>query len=113
MPIDEPRQIGTYVPWAIAAGSELAQDDNFGKGDLYARFAELGHESTYTREGVTARMPTLDEESGLRIPDGVPVLVVVHTGLDQDWRPFAVTEFTMRAVYSGLDYVMKVDDERY
>ncbi|WP_068326818.1 GntR family transcriptional regulator [Janibacter terrae] len=108
---DEPMQVGvTYVPWSIAEGTELAQGDNLGKGDLYARFAELGHEITYTREEVMARMPTLDEANGLRLPEGVPVLVVLHTGLDQDRRPFEVTQFTMRADYSGLDYTMKVDE---
>lgn len=107
---DEPMQVGiTYVPWSIAAGTELGEGDNLGKGDLYARFAELGHEITYTREEVTARMPTLDEVSGLRLPEGVPVLVVLHTGLDQARKPFEVTQFTMRADYSGLDYTMKVD----
>ena len=108
---DEPMQVGvTYVPWSIAEGSELAEGDNLGKGDLYARFAELGHEITYTREEVTARMPTLEEADGLRLPEGVPVLVVLHTGLDQDRQPFEVTQFTMRADYSGLDYTMKVDE---
>lgn len=57
-----------------------------------------------------ARMPTLDEANGLRLPEGVPVLVVLHTGLNQDRRPFEVTQFTMRTDYSGLDYPMKVDE---
>lgn len=107
---DEPMQIGvTYVPWTIAKGTELGAGDRLGKGDLYARFSDLGYEITYTREEVMARMPTPDEANGLRLPDGVPVLVVLHTGLDQDRQPFEVTRFTMRADYSGLDYTMAVD----
>jgi len=107
----EPMQIGvTYVPWEIAKGSELARGDDLGKGDLYARFEDKGHLITYTREEVTARMPTPEEASGLMLPDGVPVLVVLHTGIDQDRRPFEVTEFIMRADYTGLDYLMPVDD---
>ena len=107
---DEPMQIGTtYIPLDIARGSVLAEGDNLGKGDLYSRFSELGHDITFTREEVTARMPTPEEADGLNLPDGVPVLVVLHTGLDQDRRPFEVTEFVMRADYSGLDYTMKVD----
>jgi GntR family transcriptional regulator len=35
---------------------------------------------------------------------------VLHTGLDQDRTPFEVTEFIMRADYTGLDYTMPVDD---
>jgi GntR family transcriptional regulator len=107
----EPMQIGiTYIPWEIAKGSELARGDELGKGDLYARFEDKGHRISYTREEITARMPTLEEASGLMLPDGVPVLVVLHTGLDQDRTPFEVTEFIMRADYSGLDYTMPVDD---
>lgn len=106
----EPMQIGvTYIPWDIAAGSVLAEGDNLGRGDLYARFSDLGYEITFTREEVTARMPTPDEAQGLHLPDGVPILVVLHTGLNQHRRPFEVTQFVMRADYSGLDYTMKVD----
>ncbi len=106
----EPMQIGiTYIPWDIAKGSALARGDELGPGDLYARFEDKGHIITYTREEVTARMPTPDEASGLMIPEGVPVLVVLHTGLDQHKQPFEVTEFIMRADYTGLDYTMPVD----
>lgn len=108
---DEPMQIGvTYIPWEIVKGTELAEGDNLGKGDLYARFSDLGHEITFTREEVTARMPKPDEVIGLSLPDGVPVLVVRHTGLDQHRKAFEVTEFIMRADHSGLDYTMKVDE---
>lgn len=107
----EPMQIGiTYIPWEIAEGSVLGESDDLGKGDLYARFEDRGHEITYTREEIAARMPSLEEAAGLMVPEGVPVLVVLHTGLDQDRRPFEVTEFIMRADYMGLDYTMKVDD---
>ncbi|MGO1055377.1 GntR family transcriptional regulator [Crossiella sp. CA198] len=106
----EPMQIGvTFIPWEIAEGSELATGDQLGKGDLYARFEDKGYLITYTREEVTARMPTPDEVRGLMLPDGVPVLVVLHTGLDQGRRPFELTEFVMRADYTGLDYTMAVD----
>ncbi|MGH3478675.1 MAG: UTRA domain-containing protein, partial [Nocardioidaceae bacterium] len=107
----EPMQIGvTYIPWIVAKDTELARGDKLGKGDLYARFEDKGHLITYTREEVTARMPTPDETNGLMLPDGVPVLVVLHTGLDQDRQPFEVTEFIMRADYTGLDYTMPIDD---
>ena len=51
-----------------------------------------------------------DETEGLQIPDGVPVLDVLHTGIDQNGTPFEVTRFVMRADYTGLDYKMAVDD---
>ncbi|MFD4323585.1 GntR family transcriptional regulator [Nocardioides sp. NPDC058538] len=107
----EPMQRGvTYIPWDIAKDSALGGSDDLGPGDLYARFEDKGHLITYTREEVTARMPSPEEASGLQLPDGVPVLVVLHTGLDQDHQPFEVTEFVMRADYTGLDYTMKVDE---
>lgn len=107
----DPMQIGiTYIPWRIAKGSVLGRSDDLGPGDLYARFEDKGYVITYTREEVTARMPSPDEATGLMLPDGVPVLVVLHTGLDQNREPFEVTEFIMRADYTGLDYTMPVDD---
>lgn len=107
----EPMQKGvTYIPWEIAKGSVLSRGDDLGPGDLYARFEDKGHLITYTREEVTARMPTDEEAAGLMLPAGVPVLVVLHTGLDQNRQPFEVTEFVMRADYTGLDYTMKVDE---
>lgn len=65
---------------------------------------------TYTREVAAARMPTPEEPAGLMLPDSVPVLVVLHTGLDEDGPPFEVAEFVMRADCTGLDDTMPVDD---
>ena len=108
---DEPMQVGvTYIPWTIAKGSVLGTSADMGKGSLYARFEERGHAITRIREEVSARMPTPDEARGLRIPDGVPVLDIVHTGIDQDGTPFEVTQFIMRADRNALDYTMAVDE---
>lgn len=108
---DEPMQVGvTYSPWSIVEGTPVADSAKMGKGSLYARFEEVGHAITTIREEVSARMPTPEEAHGLKIPDGVPVLEVVHTGCDQDGVPFEVTVFVMRADYNGLDYKMPVED---
>jgi GntR family transcriptional regulator len=108
---DEPVQVGlTYAPWEEVADSPIGHSADLGKGSLYARFAELGHEIMRVREEVTARMPTPDEVCGLAIPDGVPVLDVLHTGMDEQGRPFEVTNFIMRADLNGLDYSMPVED---
>jgi GntR family transcriptional regulator len=106
----EPMQIGTtYIPWQIAKGSVLATSDDLGPGSIYARFEDLGYLITQIREEITARMPSPEEATGLQIPNGVPVLVVLHTGLDQRGDPFELTEFVMRADYTGLDYRMPVE----
>ncbi|MGW9555460.1 GntR family transcriptional regulator [Nocardiopsis sp. NPDC055551] len=103
-------QVGvTYIPWSIAEGSVLATSAQLGKGSLYARFEELGHPITRSREEVTARMPTPEEVHGLHLPDGVPVLDVLHTGFDQDGVAFEVTNFVMRADFGGLDYDMPIE----
>jgi GntR family transcriptional regulator len=108
---DEPMQVGvTFIPWTIAEGSPLGHTDMLGPGDLYARFEDVGHLITHTREEVTARMPTPEETEGLQIPDGVPVLDVLHTGIDQDGTAFEVTRFVMRADFTGLDHRMPVEE---
>ncbi len=108
---DEPVQTGvTYIPVAIAAGSVLATDANTGRGSIYERFAELGHQITSVREEITARMPTHAEAAALAVPAGVPVIELLHTGLDQDGRPFEVTRFVMRADRNALDYQITIED---
>lgn len=107
---DEPVQVGTtYIPWTISKGSVLAKSAKMGKGSLYARFEDLGHTLTRIREEVTARMPTPEESQGLHVPDGVPVIEVLHTGIDQAGAPFEVTRFVMRADSNALDYNMPIE----
>ncbi|AHH17606.1 transcriptional regulator, GntR family [Nocardia nova SH22a] len=108
---DEPVQVGvTYIPWSIADGSVLATSAQMGKGSLYARFEDRGHRISRVREEISARMPSPEEVQGLEIPDGVPVVDVLHTGIDQNGKPFEVTHFVMRADSNGLDYNMPVED---
>ena len=59
----------------------LANSANMGKGSLYARFEEQGHAITRVREEICGCR--LGMRSGLSIPDGVPVIDVLHTGIDQ------------------------------
>jgi len=108
---DEPIQTGvTYIPATIASGSVLATDANTGRGSIYERFAELGHNIASVREEITARMPTRTEAATLAVPAGVPVLELLHTGIDQDGRPFEVTRFVMRADRNALDYQITIED---
>lgn len=108
---DEPVQIGvTYAPWPIVEGSPVADSADLDAGGIYVHFERVGHTVRRVREEVSARMPTPEEAHGLAVPDGVPVLVVLHTSIDQDGQAFEVTRFVMRADASGLDYVMPVDD---
>lgn len=108
---DEPVQFGeTFIPWHIAEGTVLATSANMGKGSLYARFEDRGYPLARIREEVTSRMPRPDELTRLKVPDGVPVIEVLHTGFDPKDRPFEVTRFVMRADINALDYNMPIED---
>lgn len=105
-----PTQVGvTYIPEELAGTSALADSTNLGVGSIYARFAELGHSITKTREELSARNPSPEEVALLAIPDGVPVLDLIHTGIDQEGRPFEVTTFLMRADLFAVDYTMDIE----
>lgn len=78
-------------------------------GGQAAPDAEVLVEGEGDREEFSSRMPTPAETEGLKVPAGVPVIEVVHTGIDQDERPFEVTCFTMRADLNGLDYRIRIE----
>lgn len=108
---DEPVQVGvTYAPWSIVEGTPLSNSADLGPKGIYGQFEDRGYVIDYIREEIAARMPTREEASRLRIPDGVPVIDLWHTGFDAERRPFETTRFVMRADYSALDYDMRVED---
>lgn len=111
---EEPVQIGlTYIPWVIAEQSPLAAEvtaPGSRLSSIYNELEHLGHRLARVREEITARMPRPDEVETLRIPPGVPVLQVLHTGMDDDGQAFEVTRFTMRADLNALDYMLPVED---
>lgn len=55
-------------------------------------------------------MPTRTEAATLAVPAGVPVIELLHTGLDQDGQPFEVTRFVMRGDRNALDYQITIED---
>lgn len=109
---DQPVQVGvTFAPWSVVEGSPIADSPQLDEtGGIYVYFERAGHTVRRVREEVSARMPTPEEADGLTIPDGVPVLVVLHTSVDQDGEPFEVTRFVMRADTSGVDYTIPVEN---
>jgi GntR family transcriptional regulator len=107
---DDPVQVGiTYSPWHIGEGTLLADSASMGPGSLYARWEEAGHAITTIREEISARMPSPTEAKDLAIPEGVPVIELMHTGFDQNGLAFEVTHFMMRADLNGLDYKITVE----
>ncbi|MEU0937216.1 GntR family transcriptional regulator [Embleya sp. NPDC005971] len=67
--------VRTIVPFATAAGAELGNDPTRPQPELYAALEAAGHRLTW-HETVTARTPTPDETTALRLPEGTPLLVV-------------------------------------
>lgn len=109
----DPVQVGvTFIPWQIAERSALATSADTGTrtGSIYGQLEDLGYPMARSREEISARMPTPDEAAGLAIPDGVPVIEVLHTGIDDRGTPFEVTRFVMRADLNALDYNMPIED---
>jgi GntR family transcriptional regulator len=79
----QPVELATsYVPWPIAEGTVIAQDDT-GPGGIYARLEELGYELAEFTEEVTARMPHPEESRDLDLAVGVPILRVLRSAIDR------------------------------
>lgn len=75
-----PMQLATsFLPATVARGTRLAERDT-GPGGIYDRLEEDG-ELLDWEEAVSARMPTPDEATRLRLPAGVPVLRIVRTAI--------------------------------
>lgn len=55
-------------------------------------------------------MPRPDEVAVLAIPVGVPVIELLHTGIDQHGQAFEVTRFVMRADTAALEYLLPIED---
>jgi GntR family transcriptional regulator len=101
---DPVHRVTTYIPWPIAEGTGLLDDEVGHPYGIHGILEERGHTMTRLREEVSARMPTADEVELLHLSPGVPVLDVLHTSIDQDGRPYDLTRFVMRTDMTGLLY---------
>ncbi|MEU4514026.1 GntR family transcriptional regulator [Nonomuraea wenchangensis] len=107
---DDPIQhVTTYIPWTIAKGTGLLQEEVPHQYGIHGIFEDKGHTMTRLREEINARMPRPDEAKHLRVPPGVPVIDVLHTSLDTNGQAYEVTRFVMRADLSGLLYDAPVE----
>jgi GntR family transcriptional regulator len=101
---DPVHRVTTYIPWPIAEGTGLLDDEVGHPYGIHGILEERGHTMTRLREEVSARMPTADEVELLHLSSGVPVLDVLHTSIDQDGHPYELTRFVMRTDMTGLLY---------
>lgn len=65
----------SYFPADIASGTQIEQEDT-GPGGAYARLADAGEPPAWFQEDVTARMPSPEEVTQLRLSAGSPVLAI-------------------------------------
>ena len=107
---DDPvNRVTTYIPWSIAQGSGLLQDEVPHQYGIHGVLKERHHVMTRIREEVSTRMPRPDETRFLHLRPGVPVLDVWHTSIDQDGEPYELTRFVMRGDMTGLLYDVPVE----
>jgi GntR family transcriptional regulator len=73
---DDPvNRVTTYVPWEIAKGTGLLQDEVPHQFGIHGVLEDQHHVMTRIREEVSTRMPRPDEIAALHLRPGVPVLV--------------------------------------
>ncbi|MET7696740.1 GntR family transcriptional regulator [Streptomyces sp. NPDC005485] len=102
-------RVTTWIPWSIAQGTGLLEEEVPHQYGIHGVFEDQGHVMTRILDEVTARMPTPTEVSYLRLPGGVPVIEVLHTSVDQEGEPYEVTKFVMRSDMNGLVYDVPVE----
>ena len=107
---DDPvNRVTTYIPWDIAEGTGLLEEEVPHQFGIHGVLEERHHVMTRIREEVSTRMPRPDETAALQLLPGVPVLDVWHTSIDQDGEPYELTRFVMRGDMTGLLYDVPVE----
>lgn len=106
---DPMQRVTTWIPWTIAAGTGLLQEDVPHPYGIHGVLEDQGHTMHRIRDEISSRMPTPDERSRLELPPGVPVLDVLHTSIDQHGEAYELTRFVLRADLSGLRYDVPVE----
>jgi GntR family transcriptional regulator len=107
---DDPvNRVTTYIPWSIAKGTGLLQDEVPHRFGIHGILEDQGHVMARIREEVSARMPRPDEIRLLHLRPGVPVLDVWHTSIDEKGEPYELTQFVMRGDMTGLLYDVPVE----
>jgi GntR family transcriptional regulator len=105
---DPVHRVTTYIPWQIAGGTGLLEEEVPHPYGIHGILEDSGHAMTRYEESVTARPATAEEEGHLRLRPGIWVLDVWHTSYDRDDVPYEVTRFVMRADMTGLEYAVHI-----
>ena len=93
----------SYLPWSVVKGTPIVEVDP-GPGGIYARLEDLGFRLKHFAEEVTARMPSSEEASALRLSSGVPIFSLVRTAYDSEEKPLEVCDTVMAGDAFVLEY---------
>jgi GntR family transcriptional regulator len=106
---DVPVQLAvSRLPREVTRGTAI-EDDDTGPGGIYARLEEGGHPLDHFTELVTARLPSSDEASALRINLGTPVLAVTRVAHDAGGRAVEVNDMVLPGERYELMYELPAD----
>jgi GntR family transcriptional regulator len=105
---DPVQRVTTYVPWQIADGTGLLEEQVPHPYGIHGILEDRGHVMARYEESVKARPATAEEEAHLRLRPGIWVLDVWHTSYDTSNVPYELTRFVMRADMTGLEYAIHV-----
>lgn len=105
---DPVHRVTTYIPWQIAGGTGLLDQEIPHPYGVHGILEDRGHVMARYEESVKARPATADEDRYLRLRPGVWVLDVWHTSYDSDNVPYELTRFVMRADMTGLDFTITI-----
>jgi GntR family transcriptional regulator len=97
-------RVTTYVPWTIAEGTGLLQEEIPHQYGIHGILEDRGYPMARLHDYATARMPTLAEKEALQLAAGVPVLDLIHVSVRADGTPYEATRFVMRGDMSSLVY---------
>jgi GntR family transcriptional regulator len=107
---DDPvHRVTTYIPWSIAKGTSLLKEEVPHQYGIHGVLEDRHHTMTRIQEEISARMPRPEESCYLKLRQGMPVIEVWHTSIDQDGEPYELTKFVMRGDMTGLLYDVPVE----
>ncbi|WJK43503.1 UTRA domain-containing protein [Solwaraspora sp. WMMA2056] len=107
----KPVQLGySYLPTSVVGTSALATELDLGPGGTFAALERLGYRTARIREQLSTRFPTRDEAEALKLPPGVPVIVLLHVSFDSGGFSFEATRYIIRSDAMAVRYVARVSD---
>jgi DNA-binding GntR family transcriptional regulator len=86
------RHSASYLPVSVAEGTFLEEPTVVPKA-LFLCVEDLtGHRYTRARDQWIVRMPTAEESVILELPNGAPVMNVIHTACDENGHILEISE---------------------